>query len=680
MSIRAVGWLQSKLGLNIGVRGADSDGSGHTGNFANEELAGFTTTENRSSNADPVACAGANGASEGAEEGTLASMASQWEAKIGGVWRQANDTVTQFWNTNVRTGSSGNDRNDPFGFGSGGTHGGGGDNPELDENGLPLTKNWYYFDRELGRWTVSADAPQSVQREYYEQLQEAERERLGQKTVVAPPPPPLAAQRPLASVSGGAPPPPQSTKAAPGGLFGAGGARGSHSPQYALPDYFGSNAPAHAAPAPQPPYPGAYSLPQDHVEQLPHLLAAAPFPPPPTTATTGVSAPAPSGYASHSSRSGSSLPAPIHSSSYPSASPPKPQDLRPPMQTANSPPPTSATGLPAGQAGAVGAPYLPAAASHLPHLSVSPSQPAPLPGPVQALPAPVPVSHNTPSPSNSCTHASYPAPSLSPQDVYGASSQRSNLPASPPATNVNMLPSSHSAIQQYPPPLQQPQYQQPNGACSPPQMGHDVYGSCLPSSTGNVPPVAPVPPPTQVSNSYSTHASAPGHFGSNAGFHTQGSPAGSTGYSAAPSSTGYHYDSTATSSNSASGAQTFMHSPPASAWKTQPSGPQLPPQQQQQQQQAPSWAPTAPAPSNPFAQRPGANPVTVVAPVTTPPAPTLALPTPPQPPYATQQPVAPSSGGDHPPGNVAPAAPAPVAAPTNARLPMPPSFKPFSLS
>ncbi|KAK7198109.1 hypothetical protein NESM_000767300 [Novymonas esmeraldas] len=302
MSIRAVGWLQAKLGLDIGGR-RSSEGEGG-GGLGTDELAGFSTTQNRSSSADPVASVNGGpdprlGGNGGASD-RIADLASGWESKIGQVWKQASEKATSYWNANVRGGAR---SGDPFGFGVSGSQGGfgngaagSGEGLELDENGLPVTRNWYYYDAQLGRWTVSRDAPENVQREYYEKLEEAERERLGQKTVVAPPPPPPpGGVHRNAAGAGALPPPPGSGHA---GLFGGGG---GHGPHYAVPDYFGttSAAPAAAAAAPAQPLPsyggvyghafpappstvsghhGAYHAPPPHGSGTPATTSAQPSP------------------------------------------------------------------------------------------------------------------------------------------------------------------------------------------------------------------------------------------------------------------------------------------------------------------------------------------------------------------------------------------------------------------
>ncbi|KAG5475350.1 hypothetical protein LSCM1_03463 [Leishmania martiniquensis] len=269
MSVRAVGWLQSKLGLDIGGRGS---GDGDSGTLGGGELAGFSTTENRSYSTDPIAAVAGDsdpslggGGQGGGGAGTFSGLASGLESKLGQVWKQASDKATHYWNTSMR----GRTNNDPFGFGPAGSQGGmkgnamTDDRPELDENGLPVTRNWYYYDTQLGRWTVSRDAPESVQREYYEKLEEANRERMGEKK--AGPPPPAAATR--------GPPP---LLGAPGRGHGGGG------PQYAVPDYFGTVNATPAAPRQEA---QAYGVYGDVAPQYTPSAAPVGLPPPTTMST-----------------------------------------------------------------------------------------------------------------------------------------------------------------------------------------------------------------------------------------------------------------------------------------------------------------------------------------------------------------------------------------------------------
>ena len=88
---------------------------------------------------------------------------------------------------------------------------------ELDENGLPVSKNWYYFDPQLQRWNVAPDAPQRVKDEFAQRLREEDDERTGAKKFPDPPPPP---------------PPPTF---APGAFTSV---RSPVTPQYAMPTYF----------------------------------------------------------------------------------------------------------------------------------------------------------------------------------------------------------------------------------------------------------------------------------------------------------------------------------------------------------------------------------------------------------------------------------------------------------
>ncbi|KAG5501466.1 hypothetical protein JKF63_03295 [Porcisia hertigi] len=254
MSIRAVGWLQSKLGLDIGVRGSPGGDDDHA--LGGDELAGFSTAKNRSHSADPFAVTSSGGDPSldagGGAAGTFSELASGLESKLSQVWRQASDKATQYWNNNTR----GRARNDAFGANTVA-----GESPQIDENGLPVTQNWYYYDEQLGRWTVSRDAPESVQREYYEKLQEAERERQGQQTVGLPPPPPPGS----ATLAGGPPPLLGTSVTTPGG----------QGPHYALPDYFGTASATLPAQKQQAQLYGVYgSAPSQRAP------SAAPVPPP----------------------------------------------------------------------------------------------------------------------------------------------------------------------------------------------------------------------------------------------------------------------------------------------------------------------------------------------------------------------------------------------------------------
>lgn len=568
MSVRAVGWLQSKLGLDIGGRGIDDDGSERTDTFDREELAGFASTKNRSSSADPVVMTGVNGSGAGVEDGTLANVASQWEAKLGRMWRQANEKATQFWNTNVRSGGRGGDRSNPLGLGSGGGNGDNndaGENPELDENGLPVTRNWYFFDPNLGRWTVSADAPQSVQREYYEQLEEAERERLGQKTVVAPPPPPPpmgsgAVPRPIKS---GAPPPPPGTRAAPGGLFGAGGARGGQGPQYAVPDYFGTNTTP-------PPYAGGYApAPQPPSQQ--HLAATSFPPPPPSAAMTAMAGPGQSGYASNSPYSGTPGTSSMHSSPYPPASFSAPQSQRPPLQAKSSPPPPPPTKL----SGYGALPYPSSAAAP------SATNTGVLPPPSQAL-----FAEQQP-------HAAHPASQTNSADNHHHGSARSsespyptsNAPSLAPAMLPKQASNSHFASGAGP-------YSH--------SASLQTQGSSLGSLNGPTPPMRP-----------SSCTPAP------SGYRYVGPVADSAGAASTASGAASHTHSTP--------PITAWQSQSLPQQAQQQQTPQQP------QPQAPPSAPpqaSAPAPRNPFAQGHSTSASTAAAAAAPPPAPAQSLPAP----------------------------------------------------
>lgn len=89
------------------------------------------------------------------------------------------------------------------------------DNAELDEQGLPKTRNWYYYDEALQRWNVHPNAPASVKAEYAERLRLEEEEKNKATRFPEPPPPP---------------PPSFNPAAIP--------ARSPLVPQYAVPEYF----------------------------------------------------------------------------------------------------------------------------------------------------------------------------------------------------------------------------------------------------------------------------------------------------------------------------------------------------------------------------------------------------------------------------------------------------------
>lgn len=221
--MHAVDWLSSKLGLNIGGRSLDDSKTPTVStSVAGEEDISFT--------------------------GSPTSLPTQksLEEKLSRYWRCVNHKVSGLMGGGGRCGPT-------TGGGIFGTEAdnAAGENTELDENGLPLTKNWFFFDQELNRWAVTPDAPESIRREFEQKLQEEEATRLGYNTVAPPPPPP----RMTTSHSG------------PTTLFGDGGNQNEHhshirNPQYAMPNYFNSTP-----------------VQQQHVVQPP---AVATFPPTPT--------------------------------------------------------------------------------------------------------------------------------------------------------------------------------------------------------------------------------------------------------------------------------------------------------------------------------------------------------------------------------------------------------------
>ncbi|CAG9576718.1 conserved hypothetical protein [Leishmania major strain Friedlin] len=450
MSIRAVCWLQSKLGLDIGGRSSGDDGSGTLGSG---ELAGFSTTQNRSYSTDPVATV--NGTPEssrndrgiGGGAGTFSGLASGWDLKLGQVWRQASDKATQYWNTNMRRRGS----TDPFGFRTAGAQGdfGGntaaGDNPELDENGLPVTRNWYYYDVQLGRWTVSRDAPESVQQEYYEKLEEAERERLGQKKVGPPPP---------AAIAGGPPP-----------LLGAaGGGHGSQSPHYAIPDYFGNAGATPAAPPQQAQPYGVYGgAPPQHAQST----APGVFPP-----SAGMSTHPGTYYPPTPPISSTTASATMQATTYR-------QPLSVHSQVAPPPPPAQAY-LPAMPS--ISVPTYPVTGGAYPAASVSPTSNTH----ALSLQPPSHVAASEP-PKTAMTVSSLPPPILaSPTPSHPLS--QPHVYSSPAHNGMSASPPAPALSQHYASPLLQSQAPEPNRSAS----GNSAAGvSSLPFAHASAPAPAP---------------------------------------------------------------------------------------------------------------------------------------------------------------------------------------------
>ncbi|KAH8619088.1 hypothetical protein ERJ75_000192500 [Trypanosoma vivax] len=212
MSLKAVGWLSTKLGIDIS--GRNSDTASHC------SVAGTSSTLGTCFNKLNDAVFGSNN-NDGFGKGS-----DVFEAPF------------------ANTGSSNRLPQSP-------------DNVELDENGLPVSKNWYYFDEKLGRWNVSPEAPDSIKAEFQQRLQEEENERTGKNVVLPPPPPPPP---PVSTAPGPVPQAPlfamgkcdSTTPYAhglhPQGVFGTQqSTSGAHQRvQYAVPDYFGTTAPSEA--------------------------------------------------------------------------------------------------------------------------------------------------------------------------------------------------------------------------------------------------------------------------------------------------------------------------------------------------------------------------------------------------------------------------------------------------
>lgn len=109
------------------------------------------------------------------------------------------------------------------------TNSNGGAAEELDENGLPKSRDWYHYNEELKRFEPTPNAPEWVKAEHAEKVRAMEAEARGEnKVTVAPPPPP------------------------PPGGFAAAPMRSPNAPQYADAGFFSGGAqgtPTQALPA-----------------------------------------------------------------------------------------------------------------------------------------------------------------------------------------------------------------------------------------------------------------------------------------------------------------------------------------------------------------------------------------------------------------------------------------------
>jgi hypothetical protein len=181
MAMKAVGWLSNNLGWNISGRSqappdAPSEGQPHQQPAETQPVGSPTQLERYMSNVSSVVFGGS---------GQQQAQSSNPFANIGGSNEQQQQKVDEV------------------------------DNAELDEQGLPKTRNWYYYDEALQRWNVHPNAPASVKAEYAERLRQEEEEK--NKAMRFPEPPP--------------PPPPSFNPAAMQ-------ARTPLVPQYAIPTYF----------------------------------------------------------------------------------------------------------------------------------------------------------------------------------------------------------------------------------------------------------------------------------------------------------------------------------------------------------------------------------------------------------------------------------------------------------
>jgi hypothetical protein len=179
MAMKAVGWLSNNLGWNISGRADPQPQQQSSAPVEQNQPAGTPTQLERYMASVSNVVFGGDGGS-GSTSASLHPFAN-----IGG-----NETPKQTVDEVV-------------------------EHVELDEQGLPKTRNWYYYDEALGRWNVHPDAPQSVKAEFAERLRQEEEEKNKAARFPEPPPPP---------------PPSFNPAAVP--------ARSPLVPQYAVPTYF----------------------------------------------------------------------------------------------------------------------------------------------------------------------------------------------------------------------------------------------------------------------------------------------------------------------------------------------------------------------------------------------------------------------------------------------------------
>lgn len=180
MAMKAVGWLSQNLGWNISGRGS-----------------GPQSPAQQTEPTEAEACFGSLARPQSGVDTYLSKISSVVFGPDGTSAPQAAGSSA--------TASSAANNNDDI------------DNAELDEQGLPKSRNWYYYDESLGRWNVAPDAPQKIKDEYAARLKMEEEEKLRANRIPEPPPPP----------------PPTFNAAA----FTA--QRSPLVPQYAVPTYFG---------------------------------------------------------------------------------------------------------------------------------------------------------------------------------------------------------------------------------------------------------------------------------------------------------------------------------------------------------------------------------------------------------------------------------------------------------
>ena len=236
MALQAVGWLSKSLGLNIAGRSTDDESSTATTVPANSTgVAGQAQQEPENY----------FGAAQQHRPSAVETYMSQMSSLVFG-------TAPGQQQESSKSAQASQPSRDVV------------ENCEVDEQGLPKSRNWYYYDKSLGRWNVAPDAPEQIKKEHAERLRQEEEEKSGVKAFPAPPPPP----------------PPMS----PFGSI----ARSPITPQYAMPSYFQTTTDA----AHYPPNGNATSSGHPPIAAYPNP-ATLPLPPGPLPGVFAVTQPPP---------------------------------------------------------------------------------------------------------------------------------------------------------------------------------------------------------------------------------------------------------------------------------------------------------------------------------------------------------------------------------------------------